>query len=400
MTILRHIEKRRMSDGDGEVRPSHISLPKYAPFPPYDSPDLYMSRYKPRELLNFAAKAFHSRNDNDLSIEQLKARTEFVKAFNNLRKKNGKSIEHKQVASIQRDMGYLMNCLDKFFFFGCLRSHVKLEATMSTMFEKDPSTGKRWESDTTLSIEDDKLFVKVRLNLGQNKPYNLQTLLGRLMHEIVHAWYLYFSCTCEYCERDLLNTTGHPSDQHGPLYLMLHRLLVTEIRRWDATLEDFLADDCPGGKVSRSAKKSFYYFMADLGKDEKEKYNRLRSYNFGAQLFVRLTDDGKVKVRPELKHKQLNMEDTLRGRSLREKELMEDEENYLKPEEENYEDKYPEIEEGNYADKYPEIEEEMSEAKYLIDEEEMSEDLEKGLKRARKQSCDSPPNLATDDEEV
>ncbi|TGJ85295.1 hypothetical protein E0Z10_g3473 [Xylaria hypoxylon] len=269
-------KKRRMSDGDSEVRPSHTSLPEYAPFQPYNSPGLHISEYKPRELLNFAVKAFYSRKDSDLSFQQRQSRTKFVVIFDNRKKEYGKPFEDKQLAGFQRDMYLFIKHLDNFLFFGCLRRHIELEVAMDTVSAKDPATGKKWESHTSLFIKNAKHFIRIQLNLGRNdRLYDLQTLMGNLVHEVVHAWYMYFSCTCEYCNKDSLNTTGHPSDHHGPLFLMLHRLIVTEIRRWDAVLKTFLADDCPDDEVSRSAKNAFDDFVTNLDVDEKNKYNRL-----------------------------------------------------------------------------------------------------------------------------
>ncbi|KAI1119830.1 hypothetical protein F5Y10DRAFT_273679 [Nemania abortiva] len=338
------ILKRKRLTGqtsDNNNEGGHIALPQYAPFIPFNSPDLQREKYKPRDLLNFTVKAFHSRRDVDLSLRQRTLRDKFIKVFNNRKSEYGNTFDDAQLESYERDMRDFVHGLDGFFFFGCLERHIEIDLGMDM---ESPSGSRSQDGYTIPSEVESRYFIKIGLNLGRGgQVYDLAYLAGILgmysfifktiaaiapivleIHEIVHAWYMYFSCVCEECDRDRLNTTGHPSDAHGPLYLMLHRLLVTEIRRWHPTLKDFLAHDCPNDEVSRVSKKMFQEFMGSLDVRERKKYNRIRSLKFGPQLFVRLTDDGKVIVRPQLKHNQLNQEDALRGEVLRQKELAEE----------------------------------------------------------------------------
>ncbi|KAJ8130999.1 hypothetical protein O1611_g2626 [Lasiodiplodia mahajangana] len=312
----------RTSNNNGKGSLNHVLLPKYTPFGPSRSPDLQRAKYKPRNLLYFAAQAFHSREDVDLSLRQRAFRHKFVKLFNDRQDNYATAFEDEQLQDFERDMTDFLRCLDSFFFFGCLERHIELDVGMDLVSMEDPSSNQRWEGRTASSTVGGRHFIQIWLNLGRNgQVYDLETLVGNLVHEMVHAWYFLFSCTCKSCERDLLNTTGHPSDHHGPLFLMLHRLIVTEIRRWDEELTDFLADDCPKDEVSRSAMKSFQSFMEELDVDERRKYNTVRSSKFAPHMFIKLTDEGNVIVRPQLKFNQLSFEEAMKGEALREKEL-------------------------------------------------------------------------------
>ncbi|KAI3320036.1 hypothetical protein HD806DRAFT_547570 [Xylariaceae sp. AK1471] len=316
----------RESDNDSEVKFTHASLPKYAPFKKNYSPALKRAAYKPRDLLNFTVKAFYSREDDDLNPLQRKSLDNFVQAFNDRKDDYGKVFNNEQLASFQQDMQNFMEYLDGFFFFGRLSPTIELEAGMNTVSKKDPYTGEKWESRTTSCTEDDFRFIRIRLNLGRDdKLHDLEALVGNILHEMIHAWYFYFGCDCAKCDRDSLNTTGHPSDCHGPLFLMLHRLIVSEIRLWDNdSLTDFLADDCPDDEVSRGAKKSHESSIADLDNHEKEYYNPVRSLGFAVRHLVRLTKDDEVVVKPSLIHDQLNYEDKLKGKNPRYKKMTKD----------------------------------------------------------------------------
>jgi hypothetical protein len=303
----------------------HAEMPQYASIKPYNSPDLQRAGYKARELLNFTAKAFHSLEDADLSSRQRDLRGMFIKMFNDRKHKYGKAVSNEQIDIYEKDMRRFMHCIGGFFFFGCLERHIELETGMDIVSMDDLHTDPTWESRTaSVEEEDGEHLIQIWLNLGRkNQLHDLETLIGYLIHEMVHAWYLYFSCRCESCHRDRLNTTGHPSDQHGPLFLMLHRLIVSEIRRWDPALENFLTYDCPKDDISQSAKKSFHHFMAELSFDERRKYNKVRSLKFGTN-YIALTDDDKVIVRPVLRINHLKREDALRKQILWEKGKVED----------------------------------------------------------------------------
>lgn len=316
---------KRKRPADREVGPKHAEPPEYASFKPYTSPNLQRAGYKARKLLDFTAKAFHSLEDANLSDRQRSLRAMFVKMFNNREHEYGKAVSNEQLDIYEKDMGRFMHCLGGFFFFGCLERHIELETGMDIVSAKDLHTDQTWESRTDPVEEDGEHSIQIWLNLGRkNQLHDLETLIGHLIHEMVHAWYFYFSCNCESCDRDRLNTTGHPSDHHGPLFLMLHRLIVTEIRRWDPALDNFLTYDCPKDDISQSAKKLFHSFMAELPFDERRKYNRVRSLKFGIRNYIKLTDDDKVIVRPVLKINQVKREDVLRRQILREKGRVED----------------------------------------------------------------------------
>ncbi|KAI8628039.1 hypothetical protein F5Y19DRAFT_476833 [Xylariaceae sp. FL1651] len=314
------------SDNYSETKTvSHKSLPSYAPFTTYYSPDLAREKYKPRDLMNYAVRAFYARDVDDLNPRQQDSRNKFVQIFNNRKDQYGHVVDDAHLASLQRDMQSFMEYLDGFFFFGYLQLFVKLDTGMNQISQSDPYTGQTWESSAVRCREGDKDFIRIQLNLERHhRIHDLQTLVGNLVHEMIHAWFFHFSCVCARCHKDLLNTTGHPNDHHGPIFIMLHRLIVTEIRRWDPALEDFLADDCPNDYVSQSALRSFQLSTAGLGESEKKEYNSIRKVRTTTRNLIRLTANDKVAVLPQLKHRPLRIEDNLRIKILRKKEEVKD----------------------------------------------------------------------------
>ncbi|KAI0873033.1 hypothetical protein GGS24DRAFT_410687 [Hypoxylon argillaceum] len=311
----------RSPDGSVEVAPKqaapkHASLPKYAPFAPYDSPDLKRAAYKPRDLLNFATKTFHSREDVELSDGQRTARGRFVELFNKRQNEYEAPFDKEKLETYQRDMHTFLCCLDSFFFLGQLEQHIELDASMDRIAPED----EKCESHTAITEKDGKHLVRITVNLGSdNELNNLETLIGSLVHALVHAWYLAFACFCAPCARDSLNTTGPPPSPHGPLFLALHRLLIASLRHWDASLSPLQAADMPKDAISQRAKKAQQAFLSALPAASRRRYNPVRSPRFGA-LFVRLTDDDRVVVRAALKAGQMRVEEGLKKERERERE--------------------------------------------------------------------------------
>ncbi|KAI1176201.1 hypothetical protein F4777DRAFT_578251 [Nemania sp. FL0916] len=243
--------------------------------------------YKPFTLLNFTVKHFR---DTELSSLQLESRAGFVKAFKDCKNAYENVSDYMQLQRFQADIRSFIIGLDGFFFFGYLDRRLRLtfETIDASPSNEEPSNATNNDNDT----------IQIRIRLGESSNLNgIEGVVASILHVMVHAYHLCFCCKCDNCKKEMLNTTGHPCDQHGPVFLILHRLIVTEMRRWDPVLEGFLEHDCPQDKVSQSAKDSSRKFVASLDEVEKMKYSRSPYRVFASRSFG-LAEDDTVIVQP------------------------------------------------------------------------------------------------------
>ncbi|XDG07051.1 hypothetical protein ABKA04_006666 [Annulohypoxylon sp. FPYF3050] len=275
-----------------------------------------MNAYGARDLLNYTVAAFHSRSDAELSKTQLQARKDFISLFKEqLTAYEGKKTTAIISESSKKDIKEFFQHLDEFFFFGLLWDNCEINSGLNVI-EED---GYQPYGDAYHCKEDGRSYVQIRLELSvKDGIYNLDTILGTLTHEMVHAYILLFVCDCNKCDKDRLNTIGHPDDEHGPIFQMLYRLILSELRRWGAcsgedklrTLDD---KDCPEQKMSRRVRKNYKSTIDDLDRAEEGYYNSFRKQQNPLYL-IRYSEDGKeVVVEPRLKANQIKMENELRS---------------------------------------------------------------------------------------
>ncbi|KAI0842959.1 hypothetical protein F5Y06DRAFT_256538 [Hypoxylon sp. FL0890] len=235
------------------------------------------------------------------------------------------------LASFEDDVRYFFDCLDDFFFFGLLGHHVEVKSGLDVVGEDPLGIDDRIEGETFPYKVGDRSYVQININIGSGeKLYELDAILGQLMHEMVHAYFQLFACDCPSCSKDALNTIGVEDDGHGPLFLMLHRLILSEIREWgfssdeddnDSSLDALLADDCPGEYISKSASARAQKAIENMTPNEKKKLNQVRSHNFTNYL-VRFSKSGRrVLVQPSLLSRQSDWEDSLPDKPKRDREL-------------------------------------------------------------------------------
>ncbi|CAJ2500900.1 Uu.00g037530.m01.CDS01 [Anthostomella pinea] len=329
MTSMRGT-KRKVAKAEGdEEEPVHQVPPVYAPFGKYMAPELQQSFYKPRDILNFCAKSFYERRPEDLSDKQEEAKDKIVSIFKTRKAHYGQDVEGvKSIVPYNRDVRSFMGHLDNFFFFGSLEEHIELHTGLDLNLSDS-----LYQSESVPCTRRKTQYVRLEIELGaKDKLYDLYTILGNLMHEMVHTWFLVFGCNCDVCDKDKLNTTGVPTDEHGPVFLMLHRLVLSEMRRWDPVMRKLLADDCPGSVTSKSARELGLDTTRLLCPAERKQYQRLRGGRFAERHLIRLTEHHKVLVKPDLKHKQLEAEDKLVAQTKRKEERATDDRKYERAE--------------------------------------------------------------------
>ncbi|KAI1142863.1 hypothetical protein F5Y05DRAFT_420714 [Hypoxylon sp. FL0543] len=308
----------------------HYQVPKYAPFGEYTNVQLYTRAYKPRDLLNFAVRAFYDREHAELSESQIEAYTSFLARFAGRKKAyGGKSRPNASLARFKDDVLYFFDCLDEFFFFKLLGPRVRVKSGLDVVGGDPLSIDERIEGETFPCKSRNLVYIQININIGsKGRLYKLDAILGQLMHEMVHAYFQLFACDCPSCSKDALNTVGVADDGHGPLFLSLHRLILSEIRNWgldNGTMVALLADDCPGEFISKSASRRARKAIEKLTPDQRNKLNPVRSNNF-SNYIIRLSQSGKrVLVQPSLIEKQLHWEKSLKPKSKRDMEGASDE---------------------------------------------------------------------------
>ncbi|KAI2463040.1 hypothetical protein F4781DRAFT_441199 [Annulohypoxylon bovei var. microspora] len=301
----------------------HYRIPRYAPFGDFQDVFLHKNAYRPRDLLNHAAVTFHNRSDAELSERQLDARDKFVSRFQARKSAYGKNV--RTAASLARfrdDVRYNFNRLDEFFFFGLLGDGVRVKSGLDVVGEDPLAIEDAIDGETYACSARGHAYMQIRVNVGSGRVlYELAEVVGLLMHEMVHAYLMIFGCDCVRCERDALNTVGREDDGHGPVFLMLHRLVLTEIRRWgvdggDADLQALLAEDCPGPAMSRSARLRAKIAIDDMTKGDRMWYNPIRSQQ-NPNYLISFGGSGGAEVvvaEARLMDRQIEMEDALRAR--------------------------------------------------------------------------------------
>ncbi|KAH9902314.1 hypothetical protein F4778DRAFT_791248 [Xylariomycetidae sp. FL2044] len=302
----------------------HKAEPKYAPFAQEKiTVDDY--GYKPRDLLKFSIKSFYQRTQKDRSTVQDKARIDII---NKIKERRGAydrpRDDETNEKELQEDVMHFIRSLDEFFFHGSLEEHLKIN-TGFRVAGIDPISKKPWHGESVPYTTKGKQGSQMTIDIGdKEKVFDILTILGNLMHEMVHAWFQVFSCDCEQCNRAVLNTIGLPNDGHGPHFLMLHALIVQEMRRWDPVLSGFLEADCPEGRISKSAESRAKKAMGQLTPEKRAEYTRVRSAAQAKRDLIRITANSHVYVDPRFKLRQLMEEDQLLSQQKRDLEADKD----------------------------------------------------------------------------
>lgn len=201
--------------------------------------------YQPRQLLQRTKEFFEQ--EELLDERQTTARAKFIHAF----KTGGpNSVLHPSESQLQ----LFMEFLDIFFFSGLLTEDqdpvVRLEFG-ENIFGQIGMLGEcgRFTLGRTEGEMDDEDVLRLRLrveacepwsNEGQLARCDLLSLLETLVHEMAHAYFMYFACPCGLCVREM-GATGH-----GPEWQALKQVMYMTIRRWDLSLGSFYINDEDG----------------------------------------------------------------------------------------------------------------------------------------------------------
>ncbi|KAI1765293.1 hypothetical protein GGR53DRAFT_465483 [Hypoxylon sp. FL1150] len=292
--------------------PKHLKIIKYAPFAPFYRLNLQKNAYKARELLNATVAAFYRRDRKDLSSRQTSARRAFLARFAERKGFYGsKPLNNNMITLAWDDVMYLAKQLDRYFFFHLVTDNIQIRTGFDVVGKDPLKLQKRIEGSTHPCSEGNRSWTQINLNIGSKrsgKMYPLEDIVGQLMHEMTHAYLQIYVCNCWKCERDSLNTVGVEEDGHGPVFLMLHRLVLTEMREWHDELQYLLDGDCPGSFISQSAWYRAMTAMRTLSDEERRALNPVRANNFSHLLIRFDTNSTKVFVNPRLITRQLQRE--------------------------------------------------------------------------------------------
>ncbi|OTB02288.1 hypothetical protein M426DRAFT_24772 [Hypoxylon sp. CI-4A] len=308
----------------------HGSLYQYAPFEPFDHPELLPKSHPARDLMNFTVAAFH-REDENLSDRQIAARKSFATRVKDREESYGDKLETlTPLKHCKDDLQHLFDQLDEFFFFNRLGAHVSLKGGLDVVGKDPLEIDKRLEGETYSVKARGREYTQININLGTDaKLYEMSAIIGQLMHEMVHAYYGVFACDCEDCSSNQTIKLGVKDDWHGPLFLQLHRLILTELRRWGKKfnlpgLASLLADDCPEDKISQGAKERADAAIKKGRVLENPQLKNLHTLTSPRVLVAFTVDRRRVRVHPSLVAKQLAKEEVLRQRLKRVAQLEEE----------------------------------------------------------------------------
>ncbi|OTA69263.1 hypothetical protein K449DRAFT_428698 [Hypoxylon sp. EC38] len=292
----------------------HFTFPKYAPVEDYENVHLHRNAYKPRDLLNHAVIGFHNRGNEDLRKNQAAAYKGFTSRFKARKRAYGGNVTTiATLAGFQDDIRYFFDQLDEFFFFRLLEPHVKINSGIEIVGEDPLKIDGRIEGETLPVKARDRSYIQININIGSGGEFHkLDAIVGQLMHEMVHAYFLLFACDCPKCSKDVLNTVGVKDDSHGPLFLMLHRLILSNMRTWGESerhgspLANLLSDDCPEKCISKSASRRAKEAMEKMSPIESTTLNKFRLHNINTPLITFSKNRNRVVVNPSLIERQLD----------------------------------------------------------------------------------------------
>lgn len=218
---------------------------KYAPFGDYDdvADELRRGCWRARDVLNFTAGAFYKRDDDRLSQSQKDARGAFVADYLAQWKDfNGRKLddEHEQ-PMVDEALDKFRVYLDKYYFFGTMPDY---RLAVQVYQAKDRSNDECLPRE---SWKDNRLIIPIS---NRREVFDLDEVLAVILHEMTHIYLQRTVCKCDECTESALLGVGAPEDQHGPVFQMLHRLIVSDLRRWHGHLDLFDAKDCEGKAVS------------------------------------------------------------------------------------------------------------------------------------------------------
>lgn len=203
---------------------------------------LQLHSYQPQPLLERTKELFE-RGDL-LDKYQTTARSDFVHTVNTWEPEF-------EVDQAESQLRLLMQSLDTFFFSGLLTGGqdpiVRLEFNENIFGEIGTFLERGWQTlgRTEGRIGNASTF-KLRIRVEACNPWSTQghivrrdliNLLETLVHEMVHAYYISFTCLCGSCQREM------GAGGHGPVWQELKQAMYTTIRRWDRSLWYFYIDD-------------------------------------------------------------------------------------------------------------------------------------------------------------
>lgn len=229
----------------------HTSMQNHVQVPPVIACDfgLGMRRllpfqqnsYQPRQLLQ-RTKEFFEREEL-LDKRQTEARFFFVHAFKTGQPQFGFNPSQSQLR-------LFMGFLDTFFFSGLLAAGknpiVRLEFRGNIFGEigTPGNNGRFTLGRTEGSVDDEDVLITIAVEAcdpwseeGNIARRDLLSLLETLVHEMAHAYFMYFACPCGLCQREM-GATGH-----GPVWQELKKAMYMTIRRWDLSLGCLYIDD-------------------------------------------------------------------------------------------------------------------------------------------------------------
>ncbi|ETS87802.1 hypothetical protein PFICI_01630 [Pestalotiopsis fici W106-1] len=273
---------------------------KYAPFGDHDdvANTLRKGCWRARDVLNFTVQAFYKRNEDDrLSDTQEAARTQFIKDYRTQWVQfDGRELRDDPVEPTYNDiLDLYRQHLDKYYFFSTLSDYRLAVHACNTNSGDDCLPIESWQERRLIIPTSNRKTV-----------FDLHEVLAVLLHEMTHLYLQLTVCKCSDCNEGMLLGVGAADDQHGPIFQMLHRLILSDLRSWHDQLAKFDDDDCPEKSVSQYSLECHDAACEGSTKSWKYRYNNKAHKKHWISL-VEESDVVSVRVRKVLRdsHKAL-----------------------------------------------------------------------------------------------
>ncbi|CAJ2500411.1 Uu.00g032640.m01.CDS01 [Anthostomella pinea] len=236
---------RARASSPSNTKTHHALWPSYTGVGTTLTFDLATQAYKAKVLSENTILAFYpAPGDRNLTPQQTEARRHVVALYQRLSVVADSDGDPKS-----QDLRPFFKALDQFFFGGSLTRGVVPRALLSVCYvEGSPHS-------RTQSLSSERLLGMSRYMRASTRPnvwifiagkpfgnpdvntknYRLNTLLGVLLHEMVHAYMDCFICTCGDCSRDFLNICGVKG--HGRVFQQLFDCVLSTIGTWHPDLD-------------------------------------------------------------------------------------------------------------------------------------------------------------------
>ena len=140
------------------------------------------------------------------------------------------------------DLEEYMKAFDDFFFFGALKIWVRIELQHNDI----PCDGGICVGTTQFDLNPPQVLIKMsnRHAIWKDPNHRYNSILGTLLHEMVHALFLFYGCKCRSCTTDDAKRRTVGFTGHGPSWKSLAVEVQATVGRQFLDLVSLVESDC------------------------------------------------------------------------------------------------------------------------------------------------------------